>query len=151
MKRVPLPFVIFAAQILLVAYAQDEVSVQPTVPYFIFDLFTLIGSFFILVGAVGMLRFPDFYTRLHSSSKVVTLGGLGIFVGAAFAFDNTLATTRLILIAGFFLLTAPLSGYMVARSGYLHGLPFYKEEDSVDEWGEVGTEGEEPVEEVVRR
>ena len=124
---------------------------QPTVPYFVFDLFTLIGSFFILVGAVGMLRFPDFYTRLHSSSKVVTLGGLGIFVGAAFAFDTTLATTRLILIAGFFLLTAPLSGYMVARAGYLHGLPFYKEEDSVDEWGEVGTEGETPVEEVVHR
>ena len=125
----------------------NVVNMQRSAPYFIFDLFTLIGSFFILVGALGMFRFPDFYTRLHASTKVVTLGGFGIFLGAALVFNDTLATTRLLLIAMFFLLTAPLSGYMVARSGYLHGLTIYEEEDSVDEWGECGSEGAEPAEE----
>ena len=130
------------------AYAQvSETTLNRSAPYFIFDLLTLIGSFFILVGAVGMFRFPDFYTRLHASTKVVTLGGFGIFLGSAFVFNDTLATTRLLLIAMFFLLTAPLSGYMVARSGYLHGLTIYEEENSVDEWGECGSEGAEPAEE----
>ena len=131
-------------------YAQlPETTMNRSAPYFVFDLLTLIGSFFILVGAVGMFRFPDFYTRLHASTKVVTLGGFGIFLGAALVFNDTLATTRLLLIAMFFLLTAPLSGYMVARSGYLHGLTIYEEEDSVDEWGECGSEGDEPREENV--
>ena len=115
----------------------------------IFDLLTLIGSFFILVGAIGMFRFPDFYTRLHAATKVVTLGGFGIFLGAALVFNDTLATTRLILIAAFFLLTAPLSGYMVARAGYLHGFSLYKEDESVDEWDACGSEGAEPSEEAV--
>ena len=129
-------------------YAQvAETTLNRSAPYFIFDLLTLIGSFFILVGAVGMFRFPDFYTRLHASTKVVTLGGFGIFLGSALVFNDTLATTRLLLIAMFFLLTAPLSGYMVARSGYLHGLTIYEEENSVDEWGECGSEGAEPAEE----
>ena len=133
------------------SYAQiSETTMSRSAPYFIFDLLTLTGSFFILVGALGMFRFPDFYTRLHASTKVVTLGGFGIFLGAALIFNDTLATTRLLLIAMFFLLTAPLSGYMVARSGYLHGLTIYEEEDSVDEWGECGSEGGEPSEENVK-
>ncbi len=122
---------------------------QRSAPLYLFDLLTLIGSFFILVGALGMFRFPDFYTRLHAATKVVTLGGFGIFLGSALIFNDTLATTRLILIAGFFLLTAPLSGYMVARAGYLHGLTIYEEEDSVDEWNACGSEGAEPSEEAV--
>ncbi len=131
-------------------YAQSETTIDRSAPYFIFDLLTLIGSFFILVGALGMFRFPDFYTRLHASTKVVTLGGFGIFLGSALVFNDTLATTRLLLIAMFFLLTAPLSGYMVARSGYLHGLTIYEEENSVDEWDACGSEGAEPSEENVK-
>ena len=81
------------------------------------DLFLLLGSFFVLVAAVGVLRFPDFYTRLHASTKLVTLGGVGIFVGAALSFGTPPAVSRLVLITAFFFLTAPLSAYMIARSG----------------------------------
>ena len=149
MKRIA-PLLTVVLLLASAGYAQiSETTMDRSTPYFIFDMLTLIGSFFILVGALGMFRFPDFYTRLHASTKVVTLGGFGIFLGAAFVFNDTLATTRLLLIAMFFLLTAPLSGYMVARSGYLHGLTIYEEENSVDEWGECGSEGEEPSEESV--
>ncbi len=104
------------------------------------DLFLLLGSFFILVAAVGVLRFPDFYTRLHASTKVVTLGGVGIFIGAALSFGTPLAVSRLVLITAFFFLTAPLSAYLIARSGYLRGLPFYRDAGSVDEWGACGAQ-----------
>ncbi len=104
------------------------------------DLFLLLGSFFILAAAVGVLRFPDFYTRLHASTKLVTLGGIGVFVAAALDFGTPLAVSRMVLITAFFFLTAPLSAYMIARSGYLRGLPFYREAGSVDEWDACGAQ-----------
>lgn len=108
------------------------------------EVLILLGCVFILTAAIGMARFPDFYARLHASSKLVTLGGLGIFGGAAIAFSPLAATQRLVLIAAFFLLTAPITSYMIARAGYLRGLKPYREADSVDEWGALGAaqEGE---------
>lgn len=107
----------------------------------IIDASLLLGSFFILAAAVGVFRFPDFYTRLHASTKLVTLGGVGVFVAAALTFGTPLAVSRVVLITAFFFLTAPLSAYMIARSGYLRGLPFYREAGSVDEWDACGAQG----------
>ena len=103
------------------------------------EVLILFGAVFILAAALGMLRFPDFYTRLHATTKLVTLGGIGIFGGSAAIFASVGATERVLLIAAFFILTAPLSGYMVARAGYLGGLGPYREETSVDEWQECGS------------
>ncbi len=112
------------------------------------DLLVLFGSFFILAAAIGVFRFPDFYTRLHASTKLVTLGGIGIFVAAALHFGTPLAVSRTVLITTFFFLTAPISAYMIARSGYLRGLPFYREPGSADEWdacgAQLGTEDDAP-------
>lgn len=108
------------------------------------ELLILFGSFFVLAAAIGMLRFPDFYTRLHASTKLVTLGGIGILIGAAFGFNDVQVSLRVILIIIFFFLTAPLSGYMIGRAGYLRGLPFYKEWGSTDEWQALGSGSVEP-------
>ena len=108
------------------------------------ELLILFGSFFVLAAAIGMLRFPDFYTRLHASTKLVTLGGIGILIGAAFGFHDVQVSLRVILIIIFFFLTAPLSGYMIGRAGYLRGLPFYKEWGSTDEWQALGSGSTEP-------
>jgi multicomponent Na+:H+ antiporter subunit G len=102
------------------------------------DVLIVFGCLFIVAGAVGMLRFPDFYTRLHAATKLITLGGIGLFGGAALAFAGEQAIGRVLLVAGFFFLTAPLSAYMIARAGYLRGLEPYVEEGSVDDWGERG-------------
>jgi len=103
------------------------------------ELMVLFGSLFLLAAGIGMLRFPDFYTRLHASTKLVTLGGIGIFGGAAVAFSADGGTGSVLLIAVFYFLTAPLAGYMIARSGYLRGLRPYREATSVDEWGALGS------------
>ena len=107
------------------------------------ELLILFGCAFLLAAAIGVFRFPDFYTRLHAATKLVTLGGLGIFIGAAIAFAPVQAVQRVLLIAVFFFLTAPLSGYMIARAGYLRGLEPYREATSVDEWGACGEAAEE--------
>jgi len=107
----------------------------------------LLGCVFLLAAAVGLVRFPDVYTRLHAATKLVTLGGLGIFGGAGIAFYPVDGTPRVLLIAGLFFLTAPLSGYMIARSAYLRGLPWYQEHGSVDDWGALGIESQGSAEE----
>ncbi len=123
--------------------AQEDLATVPDVVRIegniIAEVLILFGCFFILISAIGMLRFPDVYTRLHASTKLVTLGGLGVFGGAALAFQPVGAWERVLLIFAFFFLTAPLSGYMIARSSYLLGLRMYTEDTSEDEWGAHGS------------
>lgn len=130
--------------------AQEEVAVPGVVRIegnLWAELLILFGSFFILISAIGVVRFPDVYTRLHASTKLVTLGGLGIFGGGALAFLPVGASERVLLIFAFFFLTAPLSGYMISRSSYFMGLPMYKEDTTVDEFGAFGNLAEPSVEE----
>lgn len=117
-----------------VAYAAEPVAETLVRQSLAADLLILFGCVFILAAGIGVYRFPDFYIRLHASSKLITLGGIGIFGGAALAFVPVAASERLILVALFFFLTAPLSGYMIARAGYLRGIHPYQEDGSRDEW-----------------
>lgn len=131
------------------AFAEDVEAVPDVVRIegnLLAETLILFGCFFILISAIGMVRFPDVYTRLHASTKLVALGGLGIFGGAALAFQPVGAGERVLLIFAFFFLTAPLSGYMISQAAYLLGVPMYEEDTTVDEWGEFGsisTEGED--------
>lgn len=118
--------------------AAEEVETVSLSP--VSEALILAGTFFLLAAALGMLRFPDAYTRLHAATKLVTLGGLGIFGGAALAFVSAQATERVLLVAAFFLLTAPISGYMIAHAAYLRGIRPFQEDTSVDEWGACGAE-----------
>ena len=91
--------------------AQEEVAVLPVVRIegnLWAELLILFGCFFILISAIGMVRFPDLYTRLHASTKLVTLGGLGIFGGGALAFLPVAATER-VLLKGALNTTTPFS------------------------------------------
>lgn len=119
-------------------------SAEPPMPDagWLSQLLLLFGAIYILLAAIGMLRFPDVYTRLHASTKLVALGGVGILLGAALAWPQPGAVNRVLLIAAFFLLTAPLSGYMISRAGYLSGLEPWREEGSVDEWDACGDASE---------
>ena len=101
------------------------------------DIPILIGAFFVLTSAIGIVRFPDLYSRLHSSSKLVTLGSAGIFLGAALSFQDSAAFTRLLAVLLFQFLTTPLAAYLIAQAAYLRGLPPYLP-SKIDEWGALG-------------
>ena len=78
------------------------------------------GVFFIVVGSIGLVRFPDVYTRLHASGMTDTMGAGLVLVGLAFQAGPTLITVRLMIIWAFLLFTSPIATHALARAA-LHG------------------------------
>ncbi|MGV8833515.1 MAG: monovalent cation/H(+) antiporter subunit G [Devosia sp.] len=75
----------------------------------------LAGASFALLGAIGVLRLPDLYTRMHAASKAGAVGGGMILLAVALtSFDGSVAL-RAILGTGFLLLTTPVSAHLLAR------------------------------------
>lgn len=105
--------------------------------YALRDIPILLGAFFVLTAAIGLVRFPDLYSRLHASSKLVSLGSAGIFLGVALGFSDSAALTRLIAVLLFQFLTTPLAAYLIAQAAYLRGLP--PKLDGPDEWNALGS------------
>jgi multicomponent Na+:H+ antiporter subunit G len=81
----------------------------------------VIGALFSLIAAIGVLRLPDLYTRMHAATKVGTVGAGFILLGvAAAAFDASVVLRALIGI-GFLVLTTPVSAHLLARAAFLTG------------------------------
>ena len=77
----------------------------------------LIGGLFTLIGAVGMVRFPDFYMRLHAPTKATTLGVGGILLGSVLIswLQGQLVVSE-VLIVLFVFITAPVSANLMAKA-----------------------------------
>lgn len=86
----------------------------------------LIGSSLALLAAVGVLRFPDTFTRMQASSKASTLGLACLLAGTALQFSDVAVLARLGSIAAFVMLTAPLSAHVVARVALRRGTPLWE-------------------------
>ncbi len=80
----------------------------------------LLGLFFIVVGGIGVLRFPDVYTRLHAAGMTDTMGAGLVLVGLSFQSGEWLITVRLLMIWAFLLFTSPIATHALARAA-LHG------------------------------
>ncbi len=81
----------------------------------------VLGSLFSLLAAVGLLRFPDLYTRMHAASKAGSVGsGLLLIAAGLHALDGAILLRAL---AGFFfiLLTAPISAHLLAKAAHHAG------------------------------
>ena len=81
------------------------------------------GSFFVLAGGIGVLRMPDFYTRLHGSSLTDSLGTFAVLFGLMLQFGLSLATLKLVAIALFLYLTNPTAAYALAHAALLAKVP----------------------------
>lgn len=77
----------------------------------------LVGSFFILVGAIGLVRLPDFFMRLHGPTKATTLGVGGMLLAAVVHAIDHGFSLREILISLFLFVTAPVSAYLLGQVG----------------------------------
>lgn len=84
-----------------------------------------LGSAFMLLGAVGVFRFPDLYSRVQASAKAATLGVALMILALAIHFADFGITVSALLVIGFFLLTAPVAGHMIARAAYFSGAPLW--------------------------
>ncbi|MFC0188093.1 monovalent cation/H(+) antiporter subunit G [Fictibacillus aquaticus] len=94
----------------------------------VISLFLIAGTFFILSGTIGVLRFPDVYSRLHAATKSATLGVSGVLIATFlyFLFDMGIFSGKLILGIIFVLLTAPVGGHMISRAAYRSGVPLWE-------------------------
>ena len=89
------------------------------------------GGFLVITGGIGLLRFPDLYTRMHAVG-VTDTGGAGLVLfGLMLQAGLTLVTVKLVLILWFLLFTGPVSSHVLAKAA-LHG----KLEPLVDDEGE---------------
>jgi multicomponent Na+:H+ antiporter subunit G len=75
-----------------------------------------------VVAGVGLLRFPDVFSRMHAATKPATLGLLMVCVGAALVMDDPAARSKLLLVAAFQFLTAPVAAHMIGRAAYRAGV-----------------------------
>lgn len=80
-----------------------------------------LGSLFILLAAVGILRMPDTYLRMAVSTKAATLGIGLILIAAAMYFQDLSTTTRVLAIIVFILLTAPVGAHLIGKASYISG------------------------------
>jgi len=101
----------------------------------IISFFIIVGTFFVISGSIGMLRFPDVYSRLHAATKSSTLGVAGILIGAFlyFLLDEGVVAGKLLLGILFLLLTAPVGGHMISRAAYIRGVSVWANHVEKDE------------------
>ncbi len=89
------------------------------------------GVFFLLMGAIGLLRFPDFYTRMHAAGKSDTLAQFLIMIGLLFQASDAISCAKLVMITGLIFLTSPVAVHAITQAAHLAGLkPWHKEESS---------------------
>ncbi|MEA3494117.1 MAG: monovalent cation/H(+) antiporter subunit G [Candidatus Margulisiibacteriota bacterium] len=86
------------------------------------NLFIGSGLFFMVFGVLGLLIFPDLYTRLHPAGKAGTAGVLSIFVGLIIYSGFTPLSLRIILIALFIVITSPVASHAIARGAIESGI-----------------------------
>ncbi len=79
-----------------------------------------IGGASVAVGAIGILRMPDVFTRMHAASITDTMGAGFILLGLALGHGFTLVTAKLFLIFVFLMFTSPTASHALARAA-LHG------------------------------
>lgn len=80
------------------------------------------GGVFAVIGAAGMLRMPDLYTRMHAASLIETLGGGLILFGLALQAGFTLILAKLLIIGLLIFFTAPAGAHALARAALARGL-----------------------------
>jgi multicomponent Na+:H+ antiporter subunit G len=82
----------------------------------------LAGSLLAVVGGLGLIRLPDFFTRMHGAGITDTLGAGLILLGLMFQAGLSLVTVKLIMILAFLYLTSPTATHALAQSALTHGL-----------------------------
>ena len=98
-------------------------------------VFSLLGgAFFMLVASLGLVRFPDLYTRMHAATKATTFGMGGILVATGISFGTPDVAMQSFLALVFLFLTAPTSGHLISRAAYRRG-PNLAPMTTVDDYG----------------
>ena len=89
------------------------------------------GGLFCVIGALGMLRMPDFYTRMHAASVIETLGAGLILLGLLLQAGFTLVAVKLLFVGVLIFFASPTATHALARAAMVRGLkPVLAEEQT---------------------
>lgn len=92
----------------------------------VIDILIAASVLFAFAGVVGMLRMPDTFCRMQSSTNISTFGVLGVILGgilyAVFELGNGEMAVKLAVLGVFYLITTPISGHAIAKGAYWHGV-----------------------------
>jgi multicomponent Na+:H+ antiporter subunit G len=93
----------------------------PDLAFSIAALLVVAGAVFSLLAAIGIVRLPDLYTRLHAASKAGLVGAGLVLLAVAFAALDLAVIFRAIAGVIFLFLTTPISAHLLARAAFLTG------------------------------
>jgi multicomponent Na+:H+ antiporter subunit G len=82
----------------------------------------VVGGVGVVVGAIGIVRFPDFYTRLHAAGITDTAGAELIMLGMILQAPNFLVAAKLIFVGFFLFMTSPVATHAIAHAAWVVGL-----------------------------
>ncbi len=85
------------------------------------EILIVVGSLFLFLAGVGLLRMPDVYNRMQAGTKATTLGALSVIMGVGIYHPQWFFKT--VLISLFILLTNPVSSHALARASHNTGIP----------------------------
>lgn len=88
-------------------------------------LVTLVGSGFLLLGAIGTVRMPDTYNRIQAGTKATTLGTMCSLIGIGMYHPTWLG--KILLLILFVVLTNPISSHALARAAHFIQIPLAKQ------------------------
>ena len=94
-------------------------------------LFIFLGLVFMFFGTLGIIRFPDIYTRLQTSSKCDTAGAIALLVGLILKQGLDSFSLRILIILVFLLLTNPVATHAIARSAAIRGIKPWRKKKNV--------------------
>ena len=85
-------------------------------------IFLLAGSFFAIVGGIGIVRMPEFYSRLHGGGVTDTAGAILILIGLCLQVGSLFIFAKLLMIMFFLTVTSPSSCHALARAAFAWGV-----------------------------
>jgi multicomponent Na+:H+ antiporter subunit G len=89
-------------------------------------IFLIIGCFFIFVSAIGVVRFPDFFSRIHPAGKSDTMGQTMVLIGLMVYEGFTLVSVKLLFIIIFIFIANPTATHALANAAYNAGVKPWK-------------------------
>jgi multicomponent Na+:H+ antiporter subunit G len=92
-------------------------------------VFIAVGIFFMTTGAIGLLRLPDFYTRLHATGKCDTLGEVLVIVGCMIFQGWSFISVKLFFLMVFLFLGNPVGTHALMKAAYVTGVKPWKKGD----------------------
>lgn len=101
----------------------------------------VLGTIFLLLAAIGVLRLPDVFARQHAGGKAATLGVMTVLLGVAALVDDPASTIKLLLAIAFQLVASPTATHALARVAYRRGIPMW-DRTAVDELAEAYASGD---------